>query len=440
MAAAENIAAGSAGQAPGSGESIRSMVGEPETVQNIGDSMIDYGERMVQLATNLRRIRDSDLSQWVFRGEAADSLRESIGDSADKVALAGALYRPVGVALKDYGTQTAASQESLDSGAVSCRDAWEDYQKLDGELGAAALPDADDEKAAEERFDLDADVHDAHATWMTAASLWDNDFLAWRDGVYEPALAALGDPDLDDVRDGELPDTSNPDIYPHGDPVLEDVDQGGYNDCYLLSVLAGMAEGDPQRVKDMITANPDGTFTVHFADGDITVGPEDLLDGDQAEWVRIIEAAYLEHEGSMEEFDNGGSMSEVMEDIFGRGTDNLDNEPGFWDWLVGGNDIADGQDDIMEAIDDGLPVVVSAHNGQLGFGEDGSLGHALTVTDITEDENGEVIVTVRNPWGHNSGHQDQIEAAGGELGPNGTFTMSWDDFASSFTQVVIANE
>ncbi|HWS52311.1 MAG TPA: C2 family cysteine protease [Microbacterium sp.] len=435
-----NVEAGTAGEAAGVGEPIRSMKGEPETVFSSGRKMADHGNMMSQLATQLRTIRDSEMSQWRITGKAAEKLRSSIGDVAERIAVAGAIYGPVGIALRDYGSDTSGCQETLNSIALQCQERWTTLKDLQRDYADGEAPvegDDDYDEQVEKRQQLEADIWDAQDAWGEVAADWNNKFVDWR-SVYDQAVTSLADPDLEAIRSGDkLPGDGASTLYPNGDPEPGDVNQGGAGDCYLLSVLAGLADGDPQRIRDMITVNPDGTYTVHFADGDITVSSDQLLDNDQADWVRVIEAAYVIHEGSYEEFDNGGWPHEVMEDIFGHGADKKDDESGFWDFATGGNDIDDSYDEMQDALDSGRPVVAAATHGQLGF-EGG--GHALTVTDAYE-ANGEQYVVIRNPWGHNNNHQSQITDAGGVLNDpdDGYFTMTMEDFSESFSDVAIAN-
>lgn len=100
-------------------------------------------------------------------------------------------------------------------------------------------------------------------------------------------------------------------LFPH-DPVLRDLNQGMLGDCYLISAIASVVARNPQRIKEMMQDNGDGTVTVQFYENrydtktaiavtvDKTI-PERFYDGHEkkgdpyargALWVKMIEKAY----------------------------------------------------------------------------------------------------------------------------------------------------
>ena len=52
-------------------------------------------------------------------------------------------------------------------------------------------------------------------------------------------------------------------LFPH-DPSYSDIIQGALGDCYLVSTLSAIALHNPQRIKDAMVDNGDGTVTVRF--------------------------------------------------------------------------------------------------------------------------------------------------------------------------------
>ncbi|HEX4147072.1 MAG TPA: C2 family cysteine protease [Pirellulales bacterium] len=101
---------------------------------------------------------------------------------------------------------------------------------------------------------------------------------------------------------------------PSGGPQYSDVNQGYDADCYFLSALAETALVDPQAIKNMITPNNNGTYTVRFFDNGTpeyvtvnqylpvsTPGGNFEFDGVQSAnnasnvlWVELAEKAYAQ--------------------------------------------------------------------------------------------------------------------------------------------------
>jgi hypothetical protein len=57
---------------------------------------------------------------------------------------------------------------------------------------------------------------------------------------------------------------ASPELFAHGVPRMDEITQGDTNECYFISVVAGLARARPQELAKLIEAKPDGTFTVHF--------------------------------------------------------------------------------------------------------------------------------------------------------------------------------
>jgi hypothetical protein len=141
------------------------------------------------------------------------------------------------------------------------------------------------------------------------------------------------------IRDSE----SVPALVHHSD-----VYQGELGDCSLMASLASIAKQNPEIIRNMITINPDGTYTVYFYK---KVGPGeyrkvaivvdnafpvkkysnevvfadygDLTNKVQPElWVMIVEKAYAKFKGSYNEI-VGEDPSVAMEELTGKESYNI---------------------------------------------------------------------------------------------------------------------
>lgn len=91
-------------------------------------------------------------------------------------------------------------------------------------------------------------------------------------------------------------------LYPPGGITPEAVKQGQLGSCYFHSVVAALAASNPQAIRKMIEVNPDGSYTVHFADGGKeTAYPQDILyarhsgyDLSDGLWVAVLFRAYAQ--------------------------------------------------------------------------------------------------------------------------------------------------
>jgi Calpain family cysteine protease len=83
-------------------------------------------------------------------------------------------------------------------------------------------------------------------------------------------------------------------------PTLEGVRQGALGDCYFMCVIGATVNRDPQQIRRMLHANPDGTTDVRFP-GSRPVRVPQLTDSeialtssaaDQGLWVNVLEKAF----------------------------------------------------------------------------------------------------------------------------------------------------
>jgi len=134
---------------------------------------------------------------------------------------------------------------------------------------------------------------------------------------------------------------------------MNDVDQEGIGNCWMMGPLAELAKKDPDAIKRMIKDNGDGTYTVTFKEripvpgsADIVIDRPITVSGDlfqdvqllpyldpisphgapgdknargQGEiWPLIIEKAYAQYKGNYSNYFFGGNPVEMMEALTGQ--------------------------------------------------------------------------------------------------------------------------
>ena len=100
---------------------------------------------------------------------------------------------------------------------------------------------------------------------------------------------------------------------PSGAPTIQDVNQGYLGDCYFVASLGEIALQDPSAIKNMISSNGNGTYSVRFfVNGQpdyVTVNSElpvmtgyqwangsrlEFANGTTDDWVALVEKAYAQ--------------------------------------------------------------------------------------------------------------------------------------------------
>lgn len=96
--------------------------------------------------------------------------------------------------------------------------------------------------------------------------------------------------------------TKSTPLYDGGAIKAESVRQGKLGSCYFHSVMAALAQSNPEMVRKMIEVNPDKTFTVRFGDGrkeiaypvDISYSRDSGYDLSSSLWVAVLFRAYAQ--------------------------------------------------------------------------------------------------------------------------------------------------
>ena len=235
-----------------------------------------------------------------------------------------------------------------------------------------------------------------------------------------------------------------------------DIDQQSLGDCYYVAALAGLANHDPDLIRNAIVDNGDGTYTVTLweeRDGryqtvEVTVTAEmpvtetwndtkdawvesdrfTLGDADGELWPRLFEKAYAQHLG------DGDLIAGYSEIIGGDGADALTALTGVPAQTAGSGELT--IQELSDLHDQGVLLPASQRH-QPGsswwarnFGGDTTGdydigGYELTTRhqywiediDVAND-----TVIVRNPWGYESGNKYLIE-------------LSYEEFTEGFREV-----
>lgn len=232
---------------------------------------------------------------------------------------------------------------------------------------------------------------------------------AFLDGGTPLSRGAVADPHLSwDTKDpAELTTPRGASLYVDG-VNFDDVVQNQLGDCYLLASLSSLAAVRPEVIQNAITEHADGTFTVRFYEKqrrgpptpvDITVDSDlptkrngELLYGharDKKElWPAIVEKAWATWKGGYSELSLGGFAGDALEALTGGKSDfyNPISELESRDlWKL-----------MLEAHRQGRALVTGTGAGPL----EGLVPmHMYSVVGVRE-ENGEKLVTLRNPYGN----------------------------------------
>jgi hypothetical protein len=217
------------------------------------------------------------------------------------------------------------------------------------------------------------------------------------------------------------------DLYrggPEGHPAGADVNQDGIGDCYLVATMSAIANADPQWIRDRISYDPTtGVFDVTLWDGsewrhipvtqsdiaaDIAAGGASGVDNNVPGaplWPALLESAYAKMKAP------GQGVDGIERGLTPPALEALTGNDGDWifpatEWFTPSQHI---DRRIADALDSHQPVMLSTSvlGGPL---ED---MHVYSVEAIA-GAGSDAVVTMRNPWGPESG-PPVIQARLGDL-------------------------
>ena len=219
----------------------------------------------------------------------------------------------------------------------------------------------------------------------------------------------------------------------------DDPMQGGLGDCYLLSSLSAVAQSHPELLKNAISTNRDGSYTVTFYERaemskpatkeQVTIDGKFAMKDGQFEyaaarephelWPQIFEKAYAAWKGSFGRIE-GGMGADALEALTGA-------KPGFT-LLTPDLTPAAAFAAVKAALaDKGCVVALSQPFTPT---EPGLIAdHAYTLLG-TEEKDGQQLVKLRNPWGSSEPGSDGKD--------DGVFTMPVEKFMKAYTMIEYA--
>jgi hypothetical protein len=192
-------------------------------------------------------------------------------------------------------------------------------------------------------------------------------------------------------------------------PSPDDVHQGQVGDCFLLSVLAGMANARPQRIKDMIRDQGNGIYTVTFdgigffraarqtVSADFTKGKHARVGSFKALWPLVIEKAYANQKGGIDAIDKGGNPGRAAKELYDEGPSRLNPRSTDDAVLLGRLAAAKEKKAVMTASSEAQEASTAEQRKMADDDPGLHFGHAYTILDV--DKAGRRI-RLRNPWGY----------------------------------------
>lgn len=253
-----------------------------------------------------------------------------------------------------------------------------------------------------------------------------------------PPRGAIDDPAAV-ARDG-APSmfSASGDLFVNGVSV-HDPKQGQIGNCYVPAALAAIAHADPKAIEALIRPNPDGTVTVRFFDTQTLTPHEVVVDrdlygssgrakyggatqrdanGNAETWFSLVEKAYATWRGSYDVVAQGGSVGQLQSEVLGR--------PNVEHWLNTGV----SAESVFATIQAGTSQQRAMAAGTFGTQEASRYtnsglyaNHAYSVLGAKE-ENGQKLVTLRNPWASGEPGRDGAD--------DGVFDLPLQDFMRLF--------
>ncbi|MFN8672061.1 MAG: C2 family cysteine protease [Candidatus Sericytochromatia bacterium] len=206
----------------------------------------------------------------------------------------------------------------------------------------------------------------------------------------------------------------------------KDIKQGNVGDCYFLAALTSLAKVNPQKIKDMIKDNGDGTYNVKFNNTSIKVNkPTDselALYSTGSSWVPIIEKAYAVYRKAKQVEKNTNAYDATTSGDLHHGV-----KP-FTSGSYETNNLSKTKENetrqkLIEAIKNNR-IVTAGINDKNKYNLQHQ--HAYAVLDFDPKTN---LVSIKNPWGNNANSKLHKE------NDAGIFQLPLNEFHKIFKEI-----
>lgn len=227
------------------------------------------------------------------------------------------------------------------------------------------------------------------------------------------------------------------DLYGKGGPTARDIKQDDLGDCFFVATLGAMANQNPQAIRDAISYDArTGNFSVRLYEGGrertVTVTQADLaynvqrnggssIDNtgrDCPAWPAVMETGFAKlHDsnhanGLQQGFDvisGGGKARDALATLTGDNGTDITYSKGIFESQNAAIDRLGKQ--IDAALGNGRPLTLSTDPErrslwEMAFGgekQDGLVDNHVYVVEGVRKAGDDYMVTLRNPWGTNSG-------------------------------------
>lgn len=226
-------------------------------------------------------------------------------------------------------------------------------------------------------------------------------------------------------------------------PSATDIRQGDIGDCYFVAALSAVADANPEFIKDMITDNGQGVYTVRFfkngkpiyvkVDGDLPQTESGrLIYGRSTQknelWVSLVEKAYAKLKGSYQKIGHGGYTQNVLSALTGKEATSYKHKYKSTGklWSI-----------LSNAVRKNWPITVETHGNSKKkiYNKNNLVGwHVYTVIDVVEEQ-GKRYVVVRNPHGKREWNGD-----GADKVNDGIFKIPIEDYKKYFRETSIVKK